>query len=199
VLRVLELILSFGMITAMFALIFRFMPQERPKWRAAWIGAAVTALLFTVGTYLIGLYLGRSSVTSGFGAAGSLAVLLVWVYYSAQIFLLGAEFTWVYSREFAARTTRPDVAEPFTMGSVARPPGLVLAGPSPSRRAALQRDQNAPLMDGTSAMATDLDRTTYPGVARLALVLGAGAVLGLVAWLVAPHRRPCSPSDPGKA
>jgi hypothetical protein len=68
-----------------------------------WIGAAVTALLFNLGKVLIGLYLGRSSVTSGFGAAGSMALLLVWVYYSAQIFLLGAEFTWVYSREFGSR------------------------------------------------------------------------------------------------
>ena len=62
-----------------------------------WIGAAVTALLFAVGKLLIGLYIGKSSVASGFGAAGSLVVLLVWVYYSAQIFLLGAEFTWVYA------------------------------------------------------------------------------------------------------
>jgi len=67
-----------------------------------WVGAAVTALLFTVGKHLIGLYIGKSSVASGYGAAGSLVVVLVWVYYSAQIFLLGAEFTWVYARSYGS-------------------------------------------------------------------------------------------------
>jgi len=67
------------------------------------VGAAATSLLFTVGKLLIGLYIGRSSVTSAFGAAGSLAVMLVWVYYSAQIFLLGAEFTWVYAHTYGSR------------------------------------------------------------------------------------------------
>jgi len=66
-----------------------------------WVGAIVTALLFTIGKFLISLYIGKSGVASGFGAAGSFAVLLVWVYYSAQIFLLGAEFTWVYSHRNA--------------------------------------------------------------------------------------------------
>jgi membrane protein len=90
--------LSFGLITAMFAMLYRYLPQTRTAWRDVWFGAAVTALLFNLGKFLIGLYLGRSSVTEGFGATGSLAVFLLWVYYSAQIFLLGAEFTWVCSR-----------------------------------------------------------------------------------------------------
>jgi membrane protein len=68
-----------------------------------WVGAAVTALLFAVGKVLIGLYLGKSDITSGFGAAGSLVLVMVWVYYSAQIFLIGAEFTWVYAHEFGSR------------------------------------------------------------------------------------------------
>jgi membrane protein len=101
--KALNFALSFGLVTAIFALMYRYMPQGRTEWRDVWIGAAVTALLFNLGKVLIGLYLGRSSVTSGFGAAGSMALLLVWVYYSAQIFLLGAEFTWVYSREFGSR------------------------------------------------------------------------------------------------
>lgn len=67
-----------------------------------WVGAAVTALLFTIGKHLIGLYIGKSSVASGYGAAGSLVVVLVWVYYSAQIFLLGAEFTWVYAKTYGS-------------------------------------------------------------------------------------------------
>jgi membrane protein len=71
-------------------------------WKDVWIGAGVTAILFTLGKSLIGLYLGKSAVTSGFGAAGSVVVLLVWVYYSAQIFMLGAEFTVVYARRFGS-------------------------------------------------------------------------------------------------
>jgi membrane protein len=88
---------SFIAVTALFAMIYKILPRVRIGWRDVWTGAAVTALLFTVGKFLIGLYLGKSGVTSGFGAAGSVVVLLVWVYYSAQIFLLGAEFTAIYA------------------------------------------------------------------------------------------------------
>ncbi len=89
--------LAFVLTTALFAVIYRYMPQARIEWRDVGIGAAVTALLFTLGKTAIGLYIGHSALASGFGAAGSLAVLLAWVYYSAQIFLLGAEFTWAYA------------------------------------------------------------------------------------------------------
>ena len=91
--------LSFAISTVLFAMIYKFMPRARIAWRDVWIGAAVTALLFEIGKFLIGLYLGKTSVASGFGAAGSLVVLLVWVYFAAQIFLLGAEFTWAYAHE----------------------------------------------------------------------------------------------------
>jgi membrane protein len=76
-------------------------------WHDVWIGALVTAALFTVGKLLIGLYIGKSGITSVFGAAGSFAVLLLWVYYSAQIFLLGAEFTWVYAHRFGSLKGQP--------------------------------------------------------------------------------------------
>ncbi|MBX3622663.1 MAG: YihY/virulence factor BrkB family protein [Rhizobacter sp.] len=102
-----NLLVSFALITAIFALIYKVMPRVSVQWRDVWIGAAVTALLFSVGKLLIGLYIGKSGVTSGFGAAGSLAVLLVWVYYSAQIFLLGAEFTWVYAHTHGSRRGQP--------------------------------------------------------------------------------------------
>jgi len=102
-LHVLNLAISFALITGLFAMIYKIMPRAKIAWRDVWVGAAVTALLFEIGKFLIGLYLGKSGVTSGFGAAGSLVVLLVWVYYSAQIFLLGAEFTWVYAHERKAR------------------------------------------------------------------------------------------------
>jgi membrane protein len=102
-LQVVNVAVSFALVTAAFAMIYKFMPRVHIPWRDVWIGAAVTALLFTVGKLLIGLYIGKSGVTSGFGAAGSLVVVLVWVYYSAQIFLLGAEFTWAYAHTFGSR------------------------------------------------------------------------------------------------
>jgi len=95
------------MTTALFALIYKLMPSVHIAWRDVLIGAAGTALLFSVGKTLIGLYIGTSSVTSGFGAAGSLVVLPLWVYYSAQIFLVGAEFTWLYARRYGSMAGRP--------------------------------------------------------------------------------------------
>src|SRR5260370_5668434 len=88
------------------------MPRVAAPWHDGWIGAAVTALLFTVGKSLIGFYLSKTGVASAFGAAGSLIVLLLWVYYSAQIFLLGAEFTWVYAHSFGSYRERPQPAPP---------------------------------------------------------------------------------------
>lgn len=94
---------GFLMVTLMFALIYKTMPSVRVQWRDVWVGAMFTAILFMAGKWLIGLYIGRSSVVSGFGAAGSLVVVLLWVYYSAQIFLMGAEFTWVYANVHGSR------------------------------------------------------------------------------------------------
>lgn len=101
---------SFVLITVIFALIYKVMPRARVAWRDVWVGAAVTALLFSIGKSLIGLYIGRSGIASGFGAAGSLVVVLLWVYWSAQILLIGAEFTWVYANRFGSRRveTMPD-------------------------------------------------------------------------------------------
>ena len=98
-----ELASSFMLVTIVFAMIYKIMPRVRIAWQDVWIGAAVTALLFTIGKFLIGLYIGRSGIASGFGAAASLIVVLVWVYYSAQVFLFGAEFTWAYSHKFGSR------------------------------------------------------------------------------------------------
>ena len=91
---------SFLVIAVLFAMIYKFLPDVVISWKDVWIGAAVTALLFTAGKYLIGIYLGRTATTSAFGAAGSLVVLLFWVYYSALISFLGAEFTQVYARRY---------------------------------------------------------------------------------------------------
>lgn len=100
--RLLDVSVGFATTTGVFAMIYKIMPRVKVRWRDVWLGAAVTALLFTGGRYLIGMYIGRSNLASGFGAAGSLIVVLVWVYYSAQIFLLGAEFTWIYARTFGS-------------------------------------------------------------------------------------------------
>ena len=100
--HVVDSVISFGLVSGLFALIYKVMPRVHVAWRDVWIGAVVTAALFTVGKLAIGLYIGTSGVTSVFGAAGSLAVLLLWVYYSAQIFLLGAEFTWVYAHRIGS-------------------------------------------------------------------------------------------------
>jgi membrane protein len=100
---VLNFVFSFALMTAVFAMLYKFMPRVKIHWKDVWAGATVTALLFTVGKILIGIYIGKSAISSGFGAAGSLVVVLVWVYYSAQIFLLGAEFTWVYAHAHGSR------------------------------------------------------------------------------------------------
>ena len=122
--ELLNLALSFAIVTVTFAMIYKIIPRVPIGWRDVWVGAAVTALLFAIGKSLIGLYLGRSSFASGFGAAGSLVVLLVWMYYSAQIFLLGAEFTCVYahthgSRSGLATAAAGDAAAAVTTGDAA--------------------------------------------------------------------------------
>jgi membrane protein len=116
---------TFVLVTVLFALIYKLIPRVRIAWRDVWVGAAVTSGLFAVGKFLIGLYLGKSSVASAFGAAGSLVVMMVWVYYSAQIFLLGAEFTWVFAHSYGSRRgerrPRPEDSAPVVP---ARPTGL---------------------------------------------------------------------------
>ena len=94
---------SFVVVAILFAFIYKTMPTVQIRWGDVWVGAVVTAVLFTLGKSLIGLYIGRSGVVTGFGAAGSLVVVMLWVYYSAQIFLIGAEFTWIYANTFGSR------------------------------------------------------------------------------------------------
>lgn len=105
--NVIDFLVSFAFTTTVFAMIYKIMPRVKVDWADVWIGAAVTAFLFTIGKFLIGLYIGKSGVASGFGAAGSLVVMLLWVYYSAQIFLMGAEFTWAYANTFGSRKELP--------------------------------------------------------------------------------------------
>ena len=113
ILATLSSVIAFGFIACLFAVIYKALPDAPLSWRDVWIGAAFTAGLFSLGKYAIGLYLGKSGVASSFGAAGSLIALLLWVYYSAQIFFLGAEFTRQYALEFGSlqhETRRPVAA-----------------------------------------------------------------------------------------
>jgi membrane protein len=118
-LHALNFVVSFGVITFLFAAIFKILPDVKIAWRDVWLGAAVTSLLFVVGKLLIGLYLGKGSVASSYGAAGSFAVLLIWIYYSAMIVFFGAEFTQVHARardaaggSVAARDVKTTAAVP---------------------------------------------------------------------------------------
>jgi membrane protein len=107
----LNVIVSLTVITLLFALIYKVLPDVKLSWRDVWIGALVTAGLFSIGRLVIGLYLGTASIASTYGAAGSVVVILIWVYYSAQIILLGAEFTRAYVDEFGGRPPTEEYAE----------------------------------------------------------------------------------------
>lgn len=103
--QLLNAIFSLAVITLLFAMMFKFLPDAIIAWRDVWIGAFLTALLFSVGKFALGFYLGTSGVASSYGAAGSLIVLLVWVYYTSQIVFFGAEFTQVYANRFGSHVT----------------------------------------------------------------------------------------------
>jgi membrane protein len=135
----LNIAVSFALVTVTFAMIYKIIPRVAVGWRDVWIGAAVTALLFAIGKSLIGLYLGRSGFASGYGAAASLVVLLVWMYYSAQIFLLGAEFTWVYAHAFGSRAqASADDPGEGAAGAPATPAATLLARSRGALAAALR-------------------------------------------------------------
>ncbi len=136
--RIINATVGFLMTTAVFGLIYKLMPRVKVSWSDVWVGAAVTALLFTAGRFLISLYIGKTGVASGFGAAGSVVVIFVWVYYSAQIFLVGAEFTWVYAQQFGSRrhqADQPAVNEPAAASTPERgmvnPAAPVAVAPQP--------------------------------------------------------------------
>jgi membrane protein len=121
-------VISIAVFTGLFGLMFKVLPDVKISWRDVWVGAALTAVLFFVGKLAIGLYLGHSAMASSYGAAGSFVVLLVWVYYAAQVFFLGAEFTQVYANEYGSRIVPAENAEPVTEEKRAQ------EGERPSRR-----------------------------------------------------------------
>lgn len=113
----LNALVSFGFITLLFAALYRFLPDVKICWKDVWLGAALTAGLFTLGKFLLGLYLGQAAIGSSFGAAGSLVVILVWIYYSSQIFLFGAEFTRLYSVHYGCASTEAPTTTPAAAGA----------------------------------------------------------------------------------
>lgn len=124
--HVLNIALSLGVITLLFAMIFKVLPDTHVTWKDVWLGALVTSALFTLGKFGIGFYLGKASVASGYGAAGSVVIVLVWVYYSAMILYLGAEFTHVYSMRHGSQRTAvrsPDSKDRRTLDGLSPPGG----------------------------------------------------------------------------
>lgn len=131
--RVLELVASLVVMTGLFMMIFRILPSRHIPWGDVALGAFVTAMLFGIGKYLIGLYIGKSAIASDFGAAGTVVVVIVWIYYSSQIFFLGAEFTraWSLRREGRESANAEFGSEPQEMLDVAR--RIVKGGPGPQQ------------------------------------------------------------------
>ena len=150
--KALSFVVSLGVITVLFALIFKFLPDAKVRWRDVWVGAALTAVLFTVGKFLLGWYLGRGTTTSVYGAAGSLVAMLLWVYYSAQILFFGAEFTQAWARAHGAvlepkpgavKMTDEDRAQ---QGMASRDQLAAKAGAERTRRSQPGREALAPDM-----------------------------------------------------
>lgn len=112
--HVLNLVISFGVITVLFAMLFKYLPDAKVPLRKMWIGAMVTSLLFTVGKFGLGMYLGRASTTSSFGAASSVIIIMMWVYYASLILFFGAEFTQVYTRQTGGEIVPAEYAERVT-------------------------------------------------------------------------------------
>jgi len=171
----LNFLFSFILITAMFALIYKVVPQRPIKWGDVWIGAATTAMMFTLGKQFIGLYLGRSHTVTAFGAVGSLAVCLLWVYYSAQIFLLGAEFTHVYSTRHGGENPASEgVLNGTVPGAAVLLPDSVSKSPRPLPMS-FDKNDPRPLIK-TSRSTTRVNFSIAAAVAVFVL-FGIGAII----------------------
>lgn len=184
--QTLDFVIAFAVITALFALMFKYLPDVKVGWRDVAIGAVVTALLFTIGKFALGLYLGRESTTSVYGAAGSIVALLLWVYYSGLILFFGAEFTQVYAKA-NNRGFEPDRdAVPMTDEARAQQ-GLVPkrggkpGAPRPQLKPAWQRYEPK----GPGARVVTISRSAPPTGKTIAIAgagLAAGAALAAVGW-----------------
>ena len=173
VLFVVNIAISLAVETVLFAMIFKFMPSTKIAWSDVWVGAIVTGVLFELGKVLIGLYVGKAGISSTYAAAGSIAVILIWVYYAAQIFLLGAEFTKVYATEYGSHRTqhsRDANPSPSRTDAASHSTGERDAFPT-----TVQDERWASLQAATAARPAD-----FPPPSQVAL--GAALVLGQ--WLL---------------
>ena len=173
VLQAFDFVVSVAVITILFAAIYRFLPSERLPWSDLWIGSFITSIGFVIGKFLLGVYLSRANVGSAYGAAGSLIVLLVWIYYSAQIFFLGAEFTRSYARRHGSLRSRADKSK-FTLTAEAALPQTAPAAWSPAE--ALVPNPRVPLRAPAVRPAMPTARS---GVFTLMLAIGW---LGMSWW-----------------
>lgn len=166
--------------TLVFAMIFKFMPSTKIAWSDVWVGAAVTAALFEIGKLLIGLYVGKAGISSTYAAAGSIAVILIWVYYAAQIFLLGAEFTKVYAGERGSHRAEPATLAPETPVRSEDPVPVTSAG-----------TQGAASVRGSQVSATRQgeDVQEIPLDTRIGIVVVVGSALALRAAVLALFER----------
>jgi membrane protein len=189
VLQAVNFIVSFAVITGLFAMIYKLLPRVEIAWADVWVGAGVTSLLFAIGKLLIGLYLGRSSVASSFGAAGSLVIVLLWVYYSAQIFLLGAEFTKAYSyshgtRKGQAMPVQAGKPQASKAGSTQPPPKVEHGArhPAPQPAAVYARSRETPLLEADDIGGPFVPiKRPMPAMAKLRIAAGVAATVGLIA------------------
>lgn len=193
--QVVNLAVSFLVITLLFALLFKYLPDVKIAWGDVWIGAAATALLFTLGRSLLGLYLGRGTIGSAYGAAGSLVIVLLWVYYSAQILFFGAEFTQVYANRYGSRVVPEAGAVPLTeearaqqgipsRGATRRSGRPAPAGEAaPRAPAALGVAPNGRRRSPQRAEASER-RPVAPTVVGAGIGLIVGAVLGTLGMVV---------------
>jgi membrane protein len=179
-LQIVNLVISIGVITVLFALIFKFLPDAEIAWRDVWLGAFVTALLFSFGKFLIGLYLGNSGVASSFGAAGSLVLLLVWIYYSAQILFFGAEFTQVYANNYGSKI----VAEGEETAQQAATPQ---AGREPVRQT--QPQLRIPAASAISARESKLERENSQTARVFVGLMAASFFTGILTTILGLKRR----------
>ena len=192
----LNMALSVAVTTVLFAMIFKFMPSVPIGWRDVWVGAVVTAVLFEAGKFFIGLYLGKSGVNESFAAAGSLVVLLAWVYYAAQIFLLGAEFTKVYAHERGSRAGMQATAATRFSAAVAAAGTQAVADPvamagDVAAPEASARPSTRPAVALAHALPTQAAPAPAPGRGGALVVLSVVVLLqaGLLRWRQVQWRR----------
>jgi membrane protein len=188
----LNTVVSFGIFALLFAMMFKILPDAKVQWRDVWIGALLTALLFTIGKFAIGLYLGRGAVGSAYGAAGSFVVLLLWIYYSAQILFFGAEFTKVYAKRYGSKIVPDEDAIPVSPEARAdqglKPQPSKPNHPSPARPVE-EPHVRYPAPIGPGMPASSHLHTSHAGsTIRVAGLIGAA--IGLVVGLVRRPRQP---------